>query len=154
MQAAAAVIDGLLYQAYVDGLGGDQPAVFDRFIAVARVIHGDFQKRASDATAPPTALQNRMRLLPFDRVVQESFTSFLTDSSLDIVLRATAWRSAPLELRRAAYTSAWPALQQQAQAAGYDPAKAFAAPPGAAPSAVQPATPATSESPSPYVERQ
>lgn len=143
MQAAAALIDGLLYQAFTDGLAGGQPAVFDRFISVARVVHGDFQKRAADAPTP-LAPQQRMQFLPFDALVQQTFANFLTDNSLDMVLRATAWRAAPASLRAAVYAAAGPTLQQQAQAAGYDPAKTFPAPPGAA--SPQPETSAMGQS--------
>lgn len=89
MQAASALIEGMLYQAFLDGLAGAQPAAFDRFVSVARIVHGDFQKLAADAPTP-LAPQQRMQFLPFDAVVQQSFTDFMTDNSLDLVARATA----------------------------------------------------------------
>ncbi len=124
-------IRAMLGRAFDHGLGENDMKVFDRYVQIASVAHSRYQ---ADKDRDPTASRGRMRLLPFDQVLAETYLAYMQSPDLSLLTRSRAWGNTPLELRRRVYTRLRPVIAQQAEAAGLVTDLAFPAPLGGAPS--------------------
>ncbi|MCC7147393.1 MAG: hypothetical protein IT443_13185 [Phycisphaeraceae bacterium] len=100
MAAMLEFINGMLLQAFMEDLTWGRVDVFERRLQLARNLHQDFQGRS---VLNPIAAQGRMRLLPFNQLVEETFINLMVSNRIDLLLRGRMWNQAPLTLRLPAY---------------------------------------------------
>ena len=123
-------IRAMLGRAFEQGLAHNQMAVFERFVQLAQSAHSGYQREHQSPQPDDTPLA-RLDLLPFDRVVAETYLAYMTQPSRDdLTTRSRAWANTPLSLRRAVYHRLLPPLRDQCEAAGFDVALAFPEPTG------------------------
>jgi len=109
-------IDAMIIRGLTQGLANNRLDVFHRFLTLARRAH---REKQADSIVNPTATRDRMKLLPFDQTLLESYIGFMRQPSVSLLLRSRVYRNTPLglELRQKAYDRLGPTLQQQARAA-------------------------------------
>jgi len=127
MSATLQMVDGLITRALIEGLAMGRLEVYGRWTKLAQQIHETFQQEVGIET--PAAEQHRMRLLPFDQLLDETFVRYMLSPVIDIRVRAMAWASAPLTLRRAAYDRVRQVVEDQAVIAGLQPQRVLPPPP-------------------------
>jgi len=120
-------VQAMLHRGFREGLANGRYDLFQRRADLARRVHEKLQQRAR---ADPLAVQDRMSLLPFDELLERTYSEFLSRSQLDIQLRARIWHNTPDRLRRRVYDQLAPQVYEQAGLAGFDPRRAFPAPEG------------------------
>jgi len=109
-------IDAMIIRGLTQGLGNNRMDVFQRFLTMARRAHREVQ---AASIVNPTATQDRMKILPFDQTLLESYIGFLQQPSVSLLLRSRVYRNTPLsmELRQKAYDRIRQPLMQQARSA-------------------------------------
>jgi hypothetical protein len=123
-------LDAMIRRAILEGLARGSLGVFNRYLTVAR----DVYERRYAASAPDTKfVLAEAALLPFPKIVENSFVGVMKDVGLPLLVRARAWSWAPDPLRAAAYDDAGDTLRTAAAAAGLDPDRAFPLPAGVEP---------------------
>jgi len=137
MQQTAQFIDAMLVRAFERGLGQGRRDVFNHFIRLARRIHEDFN---ADKHANPNAPQQRMMLLPFDRLLLERYIGYMKlpsprNTGRDgrrqfLLVRHRIWNQTPDSIRRPAYDRIYPDLAPRFREVGLDPERAIEKPGG------------------------
>jgi hypothetical protein len=120
-------LDAMLRRAMMEGLAKGNLEVFNRYLGVAFRAY-DRRYSASDPQAK--FVLEESKLLPFPKLVENSFQSVMRQDSLPVMLRARIWAWAPDKLRTASYEPLAETLRGQAEAAGLDPDRAFPRPAG------------------------
>lgn len=118
-------LDAMLRRAMMEGLAKGNLEVFNRYLAVAFRAY-DRRYSASDPQAK--FVLDEAKLLPFPKLVENSFQSVMRQESLPVMLRARIWAWAPDKLRTESYEPLAETLRGQAEAAGLDPDRAFPRP--------------------------
>ncbi len=123
-------LDAMIRRAILEGLARGSLGVFNRYLAVARDV---YERRY--ATSDPNAkfVLAESALLPFPKLVENSFVGVMQDVGLPLLVRARAWSWAPDLLKAGAYESVGGGLRTAATAAGLDPDRAFPLPAGVDP---------------------
>jgi len=106
-----AFIDAMIFRGFTQGLVLGEERTFARFLEIGKIAHQKFQ--SSKHASTPLAERHRAKLLPWDQLVENAFKEFIISPNVSLPDRAVAWRTAPLELRQAAYDLALPALETQ-----------------------------------------
>ena len=120
-------IRAMLGRAFEHGLAYNQLDVFNRFVEIARLAHTSYQEgKAQEAHTS----QGRLRLLPFDQVLAQSYLVFMQSSQISLLRRSQLWANTPFQLKRRVGDKLIPVLHRQAKQAGFDPALAFPQPQG------------------------
>jgi len=115
-------IRAMLGRAFEHGLAYNQLDVFNRFVQIARLAHTSYQEgKAKEAHTS----QGRLRLLPFDQVLEKSYLVFMQSSRLSLLRRSRLWANTPFQLKRRVSDKLIPVLHRQAKQAGFDPERAF-----------------------------
>jgi hypothetical protein len=130
MAAVVQVVQGMLMQAFMQGLYTGQVEVYARQRELARRIHADYQARAP---LMPYDAQQRMALLPFDELEAQSFERFMVEPTVALLERARVWNHTPPTLQRRVYDRVAPVVLQQIQTGGgetEDASRLFPTPPG------------------------
>ncbi len=112
MAAVLQLVQGMLMQAFVQGLDAGYPEVYFRQRELARRIHADFQARAN---LMPYEGQQRMALLPFDDIEAQTFERYLIEPGVPLLDRARMWNNAPLVLQRRTYDRIAPIIFEQVE---------------------------------------
>ncbi len=118
-------IRAMLRRAFDRGLAYNLPAVFDRFVELARVAHDQYQKDKLRGLATP---QGRLALLPFDNLLVETYLSYMHSVENSLLKRSRVWAHTPLTLKQRVSDRLLPVLHQQAQKSGFAPGRMFPAP--------------------------
>jgi hypothetical protein len=118
-------LDAMLRRAMMEGLAKGNLEVFNRYLAVA---FRAYDKRYSASDPQATFVLEESKLLPFPKLVENSFESVMRQESLPVMLRARIWAWAPDKLRANSYEALEERLRGDAEAAGLDPDRAFPEP--------------------------
>ncbi|MCC6579883.1 MAG: hypothetical protein IT440_05530 [Phycisphaeraceae bacterium] len=129
MHQSVQFIDAMIYRAILEGLARGRFETFNRFLTIAHRVYEQYEK---DKVANPTAPQNRMSLLPFNKTVMNSYLAFMRNERFDGLTRARVWLNTPLPMQQATYDELEPIVAAQFKAMGLDPQRAFSEPPGMA----------------------
>jgi hypothetical protein len=118
-------LDAMIRRALLDGLAKGRPDTFNRFVRIANTV---YDRHFGD---PTVHVPVEGRLPPFATMVDSSFENVMRQESTSLLVRARIWAWAPDVLRERAWPKFGAMLHVQAEAAGFDPARAFPIPPGA-----------------------
>ena len=121
------LIDAMIRRSLVQGLAQGNLKTFNRFIKLAKAV---YDKRYGAAERGEDTMLDYNKLLPFPKLLENSFQKVITEESLAILLRARMWAWAPEQLRQSVYQSTKDTLERQALAADLDPLRAFPPPQG------------------------
>lgn len=121
-------IDSMIQRALLDGLAMGRQDTFNRFLQVAKTV---YDREYGPKGGRTVHVNPEGRLPPFQVLVDSSFENVLRKESLSLLVRARIWAWARDDLRERAWPKLGETLTIQAEAAGFDPARAFPAPPGA-----------------------
>ncbi len=127
MSNTQSFISMMLQRGFREGLANQRYEVYERRETLARRIHKKFQKRAVDKAVTE---QDRMSLLPFEKVVENNYITYMRSTSVPLPLRARIWYSTPDALRRSVYDRLAPVLYEQALLAMMNPSRVFPTPEG------------------------
>ncbi len=119
-------LDAMIQRALLVGLANGRSDTFHRFVRIAQSVYD--RQYGAGAHVPVEGL-----LPPFPRMVETSFENVMRKESISLLVRARIWAWAPAILREQAWPKIGETLTLQAEAAGFDPARAFPPPPGAKP---------------------
>jgi len=122
-------IDAMIRRAIFEGLSKGNLEVFNRYI---RIAHGVYDRRYSVTAPGKKFVLEEAQLLPFPKLVENSFAAVLRQASLPALVRARVWAWAPETLRDSTYDGLADTLRESATAAGLDPDRAFPPPAGRA----------------------
>ncbi len=125
-------LDAMLRRAIMEGLAKGNLDVFNRYLNVA---HSVYDKRFAASDPGSKFVLAESRLLPFPKLVENSFAGVMKQTSLPVLVRARIWAWAPDTLRASCFAEMREPLRAEAEAAGIDPDRAFPAPAGAEPAA-------------------
>ena len=120
-------IRAILGRAFEEGLGRRRLDVFNRFVEVADLAHRKYQ---ADKPGAVLSDQSRLRLLPFDELVEETFIAFMQSVEVPVLKRSQIWANAPLPLKQRTYDRVQTVLHEHAVLAGFIPALTFPQPTG------------------------
>lgn len=127
MSNANRFIRAMLTQGFEHGLNQNQMAVFDRFVELGRVAYERYQQDQTDAV---TGSQGRLHLLPFDKLLVETYVSYMQSPGHPLLKRSRVWANTPVRLQQRVGDRLLVALRREAVGAGLDPQRAFPRPPG------------------------
>jgi hypothetical protein len=119
-------LDAMIRRSFLEGLAKGDLGVFNRYL---RVAHSVYDKRFATSQPGKKFVLEESKLLEFPKLVDNSFVSVMKQTSLPLLERARIWAWAPEALRTRAYPEVGEALREQAEAEGFDPARAFPQPP-------------------------
>lgn len=119
------IIDAMIRRGMQQGLAKGNVTVFERFLRLARSV---YEKRFGAADRGEEFVLDEFRLLPFPKLVENSFVNTLKQSALPVMTRARMWVWAPEKLRQDTYEALAAVFEQDAARAGLDVARAFPAP--------------------------
>jgi hypothetical protein len=142
-------LDAMIQRALLDGLAKGRQDTFSRFVRIAKSV---YERESGVEGGRSVHVNKEGRLPPFPAIVDASFENVMRQQSMSLLVRARIWAYAPEALRERAWPKIGETLTLQAEAAGFDPARAFPVPPGVKPkgdgdeagSETEPATPTTS----------
>lgn len=129
-------IASMLGRAFDHGLANGRMDVFHRYVLIAREGYDQYQ---ADKTARGYTGEARMGLLPFHRVLVETFIAYIQSPGASaesearrqwLLTRSRVWANAPVQITQAAYDRVQPALAEQARQLRIDADAAFPEPPG------------------------
>ena len=123
-------LDAMIRRAILEGLAKASLDVFNRYLTVANDVY-ERRYAASDPNAK--FVLDESALLPFPKLVQNSFVGVVQDTGLPLLVRARAWAWAPEPLKAGAFETVGERVRSEAQAAGFDPDLAFPLPETATP---------------------
>ncbi|MGB8852394.1 MAG: hypothetical protein WCC69_02360 [Pirellulales bacterium] len=118
-------LDAMIRRAILEGLAKQSLGVFNRYLAVARDV---YERRYAASDPQAKFVLGESALLPFPKLVQNSFVGVIQDVGLPLLVRARAWAWAPEPLKAGAFESVGERVRSEAQAAGLDPDLAFPVP--------------------------
>ena len=119
----------MLDRAFRGGLATGRLDVYDRHLSIARRVYHEYQK---EQPQDPTATQDRLRIPPFGKIVEEHYLRYMRSSrdATDLLERSRVWANAPDGLNRRVFTRLRDDLDVQAVDVGIDPMLAFPPPSG------------------------
>jgi len=121
-------LDAMIQRALLDGLAKGRRDTFNRFVRLAKSV---YDREYGPKGGREVHVNREGRLLPFPQLVDNSFANVMRKESVSLLVRARIWAWAPEELQERAWPTLGEKLTLQAEGAGFDPARAFPAPPGA-----------------------
>jgi len=130
------LLDAMIRRGLLEGLAKGDTRTFGRFIRIARTV---YDKRYAAAQRGEAFVLDETKLLPFPKLVDNSFDACMRQAAVPLLTRARIWAWAPEHLRQSAATALVEALRAEATAAGLDADTAFPAPPTPEPAAQRPA---------------
>lgn len=119
------VLDAMIRRAITEGLAVGDYKAFNRFLGVANTI---YERRYAVSRPGEVYILEDTKLLPFPKLVSNSFANILRDPSVPVLARSRIWSWAPEQLKTAVYGSLAETLAAAAEAAGLDPERAFPEP--------------------------
>ncbi len=120
-------LDAMIQRALLDGLAKGRRDTFNRFIRIASSV---YERQYGRKGGPAVHVNPEGRLPPFPRIVETSFENVMRQQSTSLMVRARIWAWAPDALKARVWPTIGESLALQAEAAGFDPARAFPMPPG------------------------
>ena len=140
------LLDALLRRGLLEGLAKGDTRIFGRFLRIARTA---YDRRYAAAQRGEAFVLDETKLLPFPKLVDNSFDACMRQASVPLLTRARIWAWAPEHIRQSAAASLVESLRAEATAAGLDADISFPAPARPEPAAKQPTdaadTPSASE---------
>lgn len=118
-------IDAMIRRAIFEGLAKGNLEVFNRYV---RIAHGVYDRRYAVSTPGKKFVLEESQLLPFPKLVENSFASVMRQASMPALVRARIWAWSPETLRDATHAGLAETLRDAATAAGLDPDRAFPPP--------------------------
>ena len=119
-------IRAMLTRGFEQGLAQNRLDVFNRFVEMAQLAYREYQNEKSES---PLTAQGRLKLLPFDELVTETYIVYMQSVESPVIRRSRVWANTPLPLRWNTYPRLQPVLHEHAQLAGLIPALTFPQPP-------------------------
>jgi len=116
------LIRAMLERAFDRGLAYNEMTAFDRFVQLARLAHERYQIDQSDHS---TGMRGRMKLVPFDQVLIESYLSYMQSAKNSLFKRSRVWANTPVRLQRRVSDRLLPVLHTLAKHSGFEPFKMF-----------------------------
>jgi hypothetical protein len=142
------LLDALLRRGLLEGLAKGDTRTFGRFLRIARTV---YDKRYAAAERGEAFVLDETKLLPFPKLVDNSFENCMRQAAVPLLTRARIWAWAPEHLRQSASAALVEALRAEATAAGLDAEISFPATAKPEPAAERPtdtdAAPPGSEAP-------
>lgn len=123
-------IDGMFQQAFSKGLMNGRMQVYERFIALARMVHDHWNKGRESLYFGNEIGRDRQKLLPFNDLLQVSYINYMRNPSLNPVTRTRIWVVTPIELRLRTYDQIRDIALAVAKQANLNPDLAFQEPEG------------------------
>lgn len=120
-------IDGMMIQAFSEGLMNNRSDVFAKYMEFAQRVHAQFNEKVRSV---PNAPQDPQGLPPFERMLADGYTSYMRAPQLDPLRRFHIWSNTPNELRLLTYDRIMEFAGEAATKAGLDPQRAFPEPEG------------------------
>lgn len=125
MSNTSQFIRAMLGRAFDRGLAYNQSSVFDRFVALAKMAHEQYQR---DKQPSPTAARGRLSLLSFDKLLAETYLSYMQSRDIPLLKRSRVWSNTPLRLKQRVDDRLLPVLRQHAKQDGFVPERMFPLP--------------------------
>ena len=122
-------LDAMIRRAILEGLAKGDLKVFNRYLTVAQ---GVYERRYAASDPGSKFVLAEAALLPFPKLVENSFVGVLRDAGVPLLVRARVWAWAPDRLKQDGFESVGEQVRSEAKAAGLDPERAFPAPVAAA----------------------
>ncbi|WP_432798157.1 hypothetical protein [Poriferisphaera sp. WC338] len=119
-------IDAMIQNGMRQGLANGRLDVFNKFMKMAENAHEKYQK---DKGLDAKTEQARQRILSFRETFRETYIGYMRSPAVSVLIRAKIYGSTPVQWRELTYPGFHEAVNQHAEAAGFDPALAFPAPP-------------------------
>lgn len=119
------VLDAMIRRAITEGLAVGDYKAFNRFLGVANTI---YERRYAVSRPGEVYILEDTKLLPFPKLVSNSFANILRDPGVPVLARSRMWSWAPEQLKTAVYGSLAETLAAAAEEAGLDPKRAFPEP--------------------------
>jgi hypothetical protein len=140
-------LDAMIRRAILEGLAKGNLEVFNRYLGIAKSV---YERRYAASDPGRKFVLAEAALLPFPKLVDNSFVGVLRDAALPLLVRARVWAWAPDPLKAGSFEAVGEQLRSEASQAGLDPDRAFPVPEAVA--ARQPVAPAGDEAASPQDE--
>ena len=119
------LLDALVRRGLFEGLAKGDTRVFGRFLSIARSA---YDKRYAAAQRGEAFVLDETKLLPFPKLVENSFDACMRQAAVPLLTRARIWAWTPEHIRQSAAPSLVEGLRAEATAAGLKPDVAFPAP--------------------------
>lgn len=119
------LLDTMIRRGLIEGLARGDLRVFSRFIRIARTV---YDRRYAAAQRGEAFLLDETKLLPFPKLIDNSFDGCMRQADIPLMTRARIWSWAPEAIRQGASGGLVEALRGEATAAGLDPDAAFPVP--------------------------
>jgi hypothetical protein len=130
------LLDAMIRRGLLEGLAKGDTRVFGRFLRIARTA---YDRRYAAAQRGEAFVLDETKLLPFPKLVDNSFDACMRQASVPLLTRARIWSWAPEHIRQSAAASLVESLRAEATAAGLDADVSFPAAARPEPAAKQPA---------------
>jgi hypothetical protein len=127
MDRSTQFIDAMIRQSLEQGLAYGRMDTFNRCIKLAQQMHTKFNSRGITTTIAP---QDRMKILPWEQTLLDSYVSYMKQEAVDPLTRARIWMNTPLILKQKTYDQLLPAMSEQMPRYGLDVNLAFPEPEG------------------------
>lgn len=119
------LIDAMIRRALLEGAAKGNPAVFARFLKLARSV---YDRRYAANLKGQAFVLDEAKLLAFAKLLDNSFVNVMTQNSLSVFTRARVWSWVPEELRERNYQALVEDLGKAAKSASLDRDRAFPPP--------------------------
>lgn len=119
------LLDAMMQRAFLSGLAKGDMRVFARYMKIAKAV---YDKRFGEAERGEDFMLNQSKLLPFSRLLANSFESVMKQENIPVLTRARIWNCAPESLRSESYDKLAAGFRADAEKAGLNPTRAFPAP--------------------------
>lgn len=125
---APAWVDGMLQQAFMNGLANGDARSFNRFMEIAQKVHTEYNQRRANPT--PNAPRERLTMPPFPQMVADSYIALMQRPGMPITEKSRIYYFTPPPMQTATYPRFYEAVRKQAEQEGIDADRAFPRPPG------------------------
>lgn len=129
-EVARIFVDAMVVEGLRRGLANGRHDIFNRYAAMAKRAHHQYQVEKDSARA--TTTRQRLQMAPFEEVVNETYINFMRNPAYPLRLRRRVYLNTPLELLAQTYPAFRREVVAHAEKIGLHGARAFPVPPGLA----------------------
>jgi hypothetical protein len=115
-------LDAMIRRAIREGLAKGNLAAFNRYLSIAESA---YERRYSASDPNAKFVLEEAKLLPFPKIVANSYANIMGDDRISVLERARIWAWSAPQLRENATAAVIEKLRAAATAAGLDPDRAF-----------------------------